>query len=482
MTGRKLRNHITVHPTAVLAVILLVGVVAYFLLIAYKDVKYATNQIMNTMNDIQDNLNEDIIPIYTRRTNNELLMRQLYVFSNENIEIDGNVEDWNIQLSKSVKEEELTPVDKKIDSISSHLWLNDIFEKNVIPWSQYTPHAINRIQLQKETNLQDVNHMPNLILQFGHSSSKGLYILAHMVNLGPEQSVSLRLTVRYSGPKKRERQFAIAPEENGDLRIYEVTPNEPSETTTSGFDYNRASPQEAFGRWEDDFFELALPKVGRSEAILLAAYVYKGNDTVFRTDWGNDADRQRVRPLFSLKSEDFLSLQGPAHSHTMNKLLEHFQPYAVSRGSQILLSSSQTSEENSDTSMHWLLKLIYRLSSSFNRIGPCHSQGEYVTDGVCFVYTPSYSLIQKRPLEVSGQKAPSPSTQSSTEADQQKYDDVVMITAKQKIESDVPGGFMVIPVIVLLVILLAFFDQKERERRHVYRELEQNQRGSRTCP
>lgn len=61
MTGRRLRNHVTVHPTAVLAVVLVAGVVAYFLLIAYKDVKYVKEQIMDKMSNLQETLNEEII-------------------------------------------------------------------------------------------------------------------------------------------------------------------------------------------------------------------------------------------------------------------------------------------------------------------------------------------------------------------------------------------------------------------------------------
>ena len=468
-----MRNQVTMHPTAVIAVLMLVGICAYFTLTGYREVRQMKEKVESDMNRLKNVVKEDVIFQYVFAAEGGFL-RHFYIYSQNKITVDGDITDWEAEHVRELRDGQLDKLDHGSSANLSQSWLDSDFIKVEPPALYFTPYTINTIRQMNERRGFKTQHIPSLRLRFARSNSDSLYMLGHMVNVGPKTSVSISLTtVHYSGRKKQEQKFVIAPKKDGNLRIYKVTPNE---KTISGFNYKLVPSEEAFGNWlesgsgDDEFFELALLNVGESDAIALIADLHEGNDALFRVDFSDDEQRQALKPLFRMDSPDPISLQGPIASHAINKLLRHFPRYEVSRGGQVLLSGSQAADERSDTRTPWLLKPIYRFSLFFNNIKDCSSR--HVSDSVCFGFTSAYWLSQKKPLEESEQKVAVSGTQSSAESDR-RGDDVIMVATGDTLVIDFPGMPLVIPAIVLMVILLALFDRAERRRRHAYRRLEQ---------
>ena len=453
MTGRTFRNQNMLHPTAIMAVLMLIGIFSYFLLIGYMNVRSSKEKFETVTNNLRNIFQDDIFPQYLQITKNGLL-RHLYSYSPKRIIIDGDVTDWETEHANDINLNKLTLIESGPKGLTNSIqsWLDADFVRTDPPVLYFTPYTINTLSVLGEKRIENT---PTVRLRFASDSGDDLYMLVHMVNVGPDKSVRLRLNVHYSDPEKNQGQeFAIFPVTDRNLNIYEIT---------SSGDYEGVSEEKAFGKWsessEDEFFELQLRNVRETDAAIeLVAFVHEGNDPFSGIDFTDPKQRQRQDlqlPLLRVGSSDPLSLQGPIFSYAIDRLLKrlpggHPGDYQVSRGNQVLLSSSQAAEGISATRIPWFLKLIYRLSLSFNNIIECPSK--HASDNVCFVYTSSYWLSQQRPLE---------------------DNETVMVKKNDNLKIDFPGISLVIPVIVVLVILLVYFHLTERRRRRTYKQLEQ---------
>ena len=200
MTGRTFRNQNMLHPTAIMAVLMLIGIFSYFLLIGYMNVRSSKEKFETVTNNLRNMFQDDIFPQYLQITKNGLL-RHLYSYSSKRIIIDGDVTDWETEHANDINLNNLTLSESGPKGLTNSIqsWLDADFVKTDPPVLYFTPYTINTLSVLGEKRIENT---PTVRLRFASDSGDDLYMLVHMVNVGPDKSVRLRLNVHYSDPEK----------------------------------------------------------------------------------------------------------------------------------------------------------------------------------------------------------------------------------------------------------------------------------------
>ena len=472
-----MRNLVARNLIPVITVLTVAMIATYFIVIGVSAVQWTRENVGQNLLGLQDIVEGEAF------SKDRDTRRFLYFYRPQTgIVIDGNMQDWEAAHEAAVGQLAPSPFSIALPDRPQSWLASDFYREN--PHASYmTPYTINAIQVLEGQRHKPIQNVPTLRLRFARNSGNELYLLGHMVNIGSGKSIRLSLTVYDRNLK--ERVFTILPERDGNLKIYL------RKYAETAYSHEKVATEEAFGKWwelgQDEFFELALHNVQEDDAIKPIAYIQEGDETLFGIDLSDQS--QFPIPLFLMGPRERLPLNDEISTYEIASLLRHLTRssgilpnYEVSRGEHTLLSSS-AADENSDTPLFGLLRLVHRSSLALSRVQPCNSlnltnnefgqSNQSERERVCFLPTEQgYRLRWEKILEEKNQRIVASGMQNSVESARPEGDVPPIVIATEKLlDISFPGKDLVIPVVVLMAFLSAY---TESRRRHAYRTLEQS--------